>query len=132
MLSKTFGSAVYVVNPYLITIEVHADKGTSLNMVGLPDTSVKEAQQRIRESIMPFEIVAWEILFWFLKFLVPKLIIVDKDKDALDELLNSVDLSTYGLERVMLNTSIGLDSNETELDPQNPNPRGARWRYGTR
>ncbi len=76
-------------------------------------------------SIMPFEIVAWEKLFWFLKFLVPKLIIIDKDKDALDDLLNSVDLSTYGLERVKLNTSIGLDSNETELDPQNPNPRGA-------
>jgi type I restriction enzyme R subunit len=76
-------------------------------------------------SIMPFEIVVWEKLFWFLKFLVPKLIIDDKDKDALDDLLNSVDLSTYGLERVKLNTSIGLDSNETELDPQNPNPRGA-------
>ncbi|NVO12395.1 MAG: type I restriction endonuclease subunit R, partial [Bacteroidales bacterium] len=43
----------------------------------------------------------------------------------LDELLNSVDLSTYGLERVKLNTSIGLDDSETELDPQNPNPRGA-------
>ena len=34
-------------------------------------------------------------------------------------------MSTYGLERVKLNTSIGLDSSETELDPQNPNPRGA-------
>jgi type I restriction enzyme, R subunit len=40
-------------------------------------------------------------------------------------LLNSVDLSTYGLERVKLNSSIGLDDSETELDPQNPNPRGA-------
>jgi type I restriction enzyme R subunit len=76
-------------------------------------------------SIMPFEILAWEKLFWFLKFLVPKLIIIDKDQDALDDLLNSVDLSTYGLERVKLNTTIGLDSTETELDPQNPNPRGA-------
>lgn len=76
-------------------------------------------------SIMPFEIAAWEKLFWFLKFLIPKLIIVDKDKDSLDELLNSVDLSTYGLERVKLNASIGLDASETELDPQNPNPRGA-------
>jgi type I restriction enzyme R subunit len=36
-----------------------------------------------------------------------------------------VDLSTYGLERVKLNTSIELDAAETELDPQNPNPRGA-------
>jgi type I restriction enzyme R subunit len=76
-------------------------------------------------SIMPYEIIAWEKLFWFLKFLIPKMIIKDKDKDALDELLNSVDLSTYGLERVKLSTSIGLDESETELDPQNPNPRGA-------
>ena len=75
-------------------------------------------------SILPYEIPAWEKLFWFLKFLIPKLIIKDKDKDALDALLNSVDLSTYGLERVKLNVSIGLDPSETEVDPQNPNPRG--------
>jgi type I restriction enzyme R subunit len=76
-------------------------------------------------SIMPYEVIAWEKLFWFLKFLIPKLIIVDNEKDALDGLLNSVDLSTYGLERVKLNTSIGLDASETEVKPQNPNPRGA-------
>ena len=76
-------------------------------------------------SIMPYEVPVWEKLFWFLKFLIPKLIIVDNEKDALDGLLNSVDLSTYGLERVKLNTSIGLDATETEVDPQNPNPRGA-------
>lgn len=76
-------------------------------------------------SIMQFEMVAWEKLFWFLKFLIPKLVVKDPDKDALDELLDSVDLSTYGLERVKLNTSIGLDDSPTELDPQNPNPRGA-------
>ena len=75
-------------------------------------------------SIMPYEILSWEKLFWFLKFLIPKLKIVDPEQDSLDELLNSVDLSTYGLERVKLNTSITLDSSETELDPQNPNPRG--------
>lgn len=75
-------------------------------------------------SIMPFEVVNWEKLFWFLKFLIPKLIIPDNDKDTLDGLLNSVDLSTYGLERVKLNVNIGLDASETELDPQNPNPRG--------
>ena len=76
-------------------------------------------------SIMPFEIIVWEKLFWFLKFLIPLLVIKDPDKDQLDELLNSVDLSTYGLERVKLNSKIGLDSSETELEPQNPNPRGA-------
>ena len=60
-------------------------------------------------SILPYEVVKWEKLFWFLKFLIPKLVIVDPTLDALDELLNSVDLSTYGLQRVKLNTSIGLD-----------------------
>lgn len=76
-------------------------------------------------SILPYEVVNWEKLFWFLKFLIPKLIIIDTSIDALDELLNSVDLSTYGLERVKLNTTISLDDSETELEPQNPNPRGA-------
>jgi len=75
-------------------------------------------------SILPYEVVKWEKLFWFLKFLIPKLIIVDPTRDALDELLNSVDLSTYGLQRVKLNNTIELDATETELDPQNPNPRG--------
>jgi type I restriction enzyme R subunit len=76
-------------------------------------------------SIMPYEIVNWEKLFWFLKFLIPKLIIQDKDKEILDELLESVDLSTYGLERVKLNATILLDDEQTQLEPQNPNPRGA-------
>jgi type I restriction enzyme R subunit len=75
-------------------------------------------------SIMPYEVASWEKLFWFLKFLIPKLIIIEPGADTLDELLDSVDLSTYGLERVKLNASIGLDASETELDPQNPNPRG--------
>ncbi|MDD5372573.1 MAG: DEAD/DEAH box helicase family protein [Sulfurimonas sp.] len=76
-------------------------------------------------SIMPFEKVEWEKLFWFLKFLIPKMIIKDKDQDMLDELLNSVDLSTYGLERVKLGVGIGLDESETGLDPVNNNPRAA-------
>jgi len=76
-------------------------------------------------SIMPYEIIAWEKLFWFLKFLISKMIIKDKNQDKLDELLDAVDLSTYGLERVKLSTAIGLDDSATELEPQNPNPRGA-------
>jgi type I restriction enzyme, R subunit len=76
-------------------------------------------------SIMPYEIVAWEKLFWFLKFLVPKLKVKDPDSDSIDELLESVDLSSYGLQRVKLNQSITLDQGEAEVDPQNPNPRGA-------
>ncbi len=76
-------------------------------------------------SIMPYEVLDWEKLFWFLKFLIPKLIIRSKQDELIDELLESVDLSTYGLERTKLNHSIGLDDTETELDPQNPNPRAA-------
>ena len=76
-------------------------------------------------SILPFEVLNWEKLYWFLKFLIPKLPINNPDIDALDELLSSIDLSTYGLERVRLNESIGLDDSDSIVDPQNPNPRGA-------
>lgn len=76
-------------------------------------------------SIMRYEMVVWEKLYWFLKFLIPKLQISDTTGDAVDDLLSSVDLSTYGLERTRLNETIQLDAAETELDPQNPNPRGA-------
>ncbi len=75
-------------------------------------------------SIIPFEVLVWEKLFWLLKFLIPKLKIKDPNQDMLDELLEAVDLSSYGLERTKLNHEIGLDATDTELTPQNPNPRG--------
>lgn len=73
-------------------------------------------------SIMPFENINWEKLYWFLKFLIPKLAI-PKEHDKEDDLLNAVDLSTYGLQRMKLNETIKLDEDESELDPQNANPR---------
>ncbi|MEZ5690509.1 MAG: DEAD/DEAH box helicase family protein [Rickettsiales bacterium] len=75
--------------------------------------------------IIPFNNPEWEMLHWFLKFLIPKLKVKDPDSEEIDELLESVDLSTYGLERVKLNHTIGLDASDSEVDPQNPNPRGA-------
>ena len=75
-------------------------------------------------AIIPFNNVNWEMLHWFLKFLIPKLKVKDPEQDKLDELLNSIDLSTYGLERSRLEAKIGLDASETELEPQNPNLRG--------
>ncbi len=75
-------------------------------------------------SILPFDIAAWEKLFWFLKFLIPKLT-VKTGVEGLDELLESVDLSTYGLERSKLNITINLDDSETEVAPQKPSMRGA-------
>ena len=73
-------------------------------------------------SSMLFDVQAREMLFWFLKFLIPKLKIKDPDQDALDELLESVDLSSYGLERTKLQQAITLDPGESELYPQNPTP----------
>jgi len=81
-------------------------------------------------AIIPFNNVNWEMLHWFLKFLIPKLKVKDPDQDKLDELLNSVDLSTYGLERSRLEVKIGLDASETELEPQNPNVRGGHFGDG--
>lgn len=116
-------------SPIIDTAADRFNAGLELEEKAKADYKIK-AKQFVKiygqmASIMPYEILAWEKLFWFLKFLIPKLKIVDPNQDSLDELLNSVDLSTYGLERVKLNASIGLDATETELDPQNPNPRGA-------
>lgn len=83
-------------------------------------------------AIIPFNNASWEMLHWFLKFLIPKLKVKDPDQDKLDELLNSIDLSTYGLERSLLETKIGLDTSETELEPQNPNVRGGHFGNGDR
>lgn len=76
-------------------------------------------------AIITFENMNWEKLFWFLKFLIPKMIVKQREEDLLDELLESVDLSTYGIERVRLNEKLNLDDTETSLDPNNANPRGA-------
>ena len=57
-------------------------------------------------SIMPYEVLAWKSYFVF-KFLIPKLVVKTKEDALIDELLESVDLSTYGLERTKLNHTIG-------------------------
>ena len=76
--------------------------------------------------LVTFNIVRWEQLFWFLKFLIPKLAVRNPAQDQLNDLLSSVDLSTYGLERTHLNHSIGLDDTEAEVEAPNSNPRGYR------
>ena len=74
--------------------------------------------------LIDFLNVQWEKLFWFLKFLIPKLHVTDPGVDELNGLLESVDLTTYGLERVQLNQPIPLDDLETTVAPLNPNVRG--------
>ncbi|MDR3235142.1 MAG: YifB family Mg chelatase-like AAA ATPase [Prevotellaceae bacterium] len=51
MLVKTFGSACYGINATTITIEVDASPGFGFCMVGLPDSAVKESQQRINTAL---------------------------------------------------------------------------------
>jgi magnesium chelatase family protein len=51
MLAKTFGSAVYGVDAYTITIEVNVSSGTKFFMVGLPDSAVKESEQRVESAL---------------------------------------------------------------------------------
>ena len=54
MLAKTFGSAVYGVDAFSVTIEVNVGQGTKFFMVGLPDNAVKESQQRVESAIKYF------------------------------------------------------------------------------
>ncbi len=51
MLAKTYGSAVYGVDAYKITVEVNVGQGTKFFMVGLPDSAVKESEQRVESAI---------------------------------------------------------------------------------
>lgn len=51
MLVKTFGSAVYGVDAYTITVEVNVGSGFKYFMVGLPDNAVKESQLRIETAL---------------------------------------------------------------------------------
>ncbi len=51
MLIKTFGSAVQGINATTITIEVSVSQGINFYLVGLPDSAVKESQQRIDSAL---------------------------------------------------------------------------------
>ncbi len=51
MLVKTYGSAVDGINAGTITIEVNISKGINFYLVGLPDSAVKESQQRIISAL---------------------------------------------------------------------------------
>jgi len=51
MLVKSYGSAVYGINATTITVEVNVSQGVGMFLVGLPDSAVKESQQRIDSAI---------------------------------------------------------------------------------
>jgi magnesium chelatase family protein len=51
MLVKTYGSAVFGISATTITVEVNASTGLNFHLVGLPDSAVKESQQRIDAAL---------------------------------------------------------------------------------
>jgi len=51
MLVKTYGSTIVGINAITITIEVNIDIGIAFFLVGLPDSAVKESQQRIEAAL---------------------------------------------------------------------------------
>lgn len=51
MLIKTYGAAVFGINATIITVEVNVGKGIKFFLVGLPDSAVKESQQRIDAAL---------------------------------------------------------------------------------
>ena len=68
-------------------------------------------------AIMDYEVVDWEKLFWFLRLLIPQLIVTGPGVEDIKDLLDSVDLNTYGLRRTALNETIVLDAGESTIDP---------------
>lgn len=71
-------------------------------------------------AILPYENRNWEELFWFLRFLIPELHVEVPGRDDLKDLLDSVDLNTYGLRRTRLDQPIELDKEESEINPLAP------------
>ncbi len=51
MLVKTYGCAIYGINAITITVEVSIEQGVNFLLVGLPDSAVKESQQRIDSAL---------------------------------------------------------------------------------
>ena len=51
MLVKVYGSAVIGINAILITVEVSVEVGVQFFLVGLPDSTIRESQQRIETAL---------------------------------------------------------------------------------
>lgn len=51
MLVKTYGCAVFGIEATIVTVEVNINNGVNFFLVGLPDSAVKESQQRIQAAL---------------------------------------------------------------------------------
>jgi magnesium chelatase family protein len=51
MLVKVYGAAVFGINATIVTAEVNVEPGAYFHLVGLPDSAVKESQQRMDAAL---------------------------------------------------------------------------------
>lgn len=51
MLVKVYGAAVFGINATIVTAEVNVEAGAFFQLVGLPDSAVKESQQRMDAAL---------------------------------------------------------------------------------
>lgn len=70
-------------------------------------------------AIIEYEVPDWEKLYWYLRYLIPDLH-VDSTGEDIKDLLDAVDLNTYGLRRTALNETIVLDAGKTTIEPNKP------------
>ncbi|MBR4326936.1 MAG: type I restriction endonuclease subunit R [Bacteroidales bacterium] len=76
-------------------------------------------------AIINYENIEWEKLYWFLRHLIPYLIVPHINDSDLRDLLQNVDLNTYGLRRTAMQEKIILDAGATVLDADDPKMAGA-------
>jgi magnesium chelatase family protein len=56
MIAKAFSAGISGINSYLVEIEVDISRGLpAINIVGLPDTAVKESKERVRTALQNSE-----------------------------------------------------------------------------
>lgn len=66
---------------------------------------------------MDFEMEDWEKMYWFLRLLIPELKVDGPESGGIKDLLDDVDLYTYGLRRTALNEHIDLAAETAVIDP---------------
>lgn len=67
--------------------------------------------------IIEYEMMEWEKIFCFLRYLIPSLKVDGLNGSHIRGLLDFVDLKFYGLRRTALKETIVLDVSETVVDP---------------
>lgn len=111
MLIKTFGAAVNGIDAIVITIEVAVSRGYLFSIVGLPDTAIKESNERVRSAMR-------ESGFEFpRKYVVVNLAPADVRKEgsaydlpiAIGILAASEEIDAPGLDRYMMMGELSLD-----------------------